>query len=132
MGSDLPTAEDVMITHEIIEEEQDLKYTGTMKAAPELKIRRDVLSDLDEHDDVAYRAAAMLHGLISLHVFEDGNKRTAWMVTEDYLERNGISPPEQTDLAVRVIKNTGRYSTGELAAWLVDGEIDHSKLPPKS
>jgi death-on-curing protein len=129
MADDLPTPEEILAAHERIEEAFDLKYKGTMKTAPKLKIRRDVLEPASEHDDVPHRAAELLWQLISLHVFEDANKRTAWTVTRDYLRENSIEPPKDDDINEYVVRRIGKFSTDELAAWLETGEIDESKLP---
>jgi death-on-curing protein len=129
MADDLPTPEEILAAHERIEEAFDLKYKGTMKTAPKLKIRRDVLEPASEHDDVPHRAAELLWQLISLHVFEDANKRTAWAVTRDYLRENSIEPPKDDDTNEYVVRRIGKFSTDELAAWLETGEIDESKLP---
>ena len=129
MVDDLPTPEEILVAHERIEEAFDLKYKGTMKTAPKRKIRREVLEPASEHDDVPHRAAELLWQLISLHVFEDANKRTAWTVTRDYLRENNIEPPKDDDINEYVVRRIGKFSTDELAAWLETGEIDESKLP---
>lgn len=127
--SDLPTAADILAIHERIEETYDLKYRGVMKAAPRLKIRNRVLAEAEAYDDTYHRAAVLLHNLISIRVFEDGNKRTAWTATIDYLDRNGIDPDLPTEDVVRVVRRTGLFSVDELATWLETGEIDTDRLP---
>ena len=47
---------------------------------------------MDEGRVIYHRAAALLFGIPSVHVFEDANKRTAWTVTIEYLNRHGIEP----------------------------------------
>lgn len=126
--AELPTAAEIIDVHEQLEETYDLKHTGTMKAAPKLKIRRDALSPAREYDDPYHRAAALLWHLISLHVFQDANKRTAWTVTMDYLDRNGIDPDLPDDPA-RIVRRIGLFDVEELATWLETGEIDTSRLP---
>lgn len=127
--SELPTADDILAIHERIEETYDLKYSGVMKAAPRLKIRDHVLSEAEAYDDPYHRAAVLLHNLISIHVFEDANKRTAWTATVDYLARNGIDPDLLEEDVVRVVRRTGLFTVDELATWLETGEIDMDRLP---
>jgi death-on-curing protein len=42
---DLPSAEEILATHEEIEEDYDMKYRGTAVAAPQLKLRRLLASE---------------------------------------------------------------------------------------
>jgi len=55
----LPTPEEILATHEEIEEAYDMKYTGTKVAAPNLKLRR-IVRDAADYDDVFFRAAHLL------------------------------------------------------------------------
>jgi death-on-curing protein len=69
------------------------------------------------------RSAALLHGVASAHAFEDGNKRTAWLCTAMYLERDGlplrrIPDLEAADFVVDVV--LGRMSLHEVSLWLLD------------
>ncbi len=41
------------------------------------------------HRSIDRKAAAVLHGMVSNHGFVDGNKRTAWLLTEVLVERSG-------------------------------------------
>lgn len=76
------------------------------------------------------RAAFLLRKLITTHLFEDANKRTAWATTEIYLERNGATPAERDESVADVLKRIRRYDVGEIADWLETGEIDESRLGP--
>lgn len=127
---ELPTAEEIMAVHEQLEEAYDLKHTGTMKAAPTLKLRRDVLEEAAEYDTVYLRAAVLLFKIPSIHVFNDANKRTAWTVTQEYLDRCGIDPevPQDAETVEQIIRRAGLFSTEELAHWLETGEIDEDRL----
>lgn len=128
---DLPTPDEILRVHDQIEEEQDVKYTGTMKAAPKAKLRRNVVEPAAEYDDVYHRAAVLLFEIPSVHVFEDANKRTAWTVTKSYLKREGIDldPPQDDETVERIVRRAGLFDTEELAEWLETGEINESKLP---
>ena len=102
-----------------------------MKAAPKRKLRRNVVEPAAEHSDIYHRAAALLFGIPSVHVFEDANKRTAWTVTMEYLDRHGVDPAFQQDgeTIERIVRRAGLFDAEELAEWLKTGEIDESKLP---
>lgn len=107
---EIPTAEEILRIHSRIEEKYDLKHKGTMKTAPKFKLRREVLEPAAEYDDPYHRAAVLLFGIPSVHVFEDGNKRTAWIATQEYLERSGINSevlrttePSKNSQACRIV-----------------------------
>lgn len=127
---ELPTAEEIVTVHDRLEEAYDLKHTGTKKAAPRLKLRREVLDEAVEYDDPYYRAAVLLFGIQSVHVFEDANKRTAWTVTQEYLDRCGLVSeiPQDDETVEQIIRRAGLFSTEELANWFETGEIDEERL----
>lgn len=127
----LPTPQEILDVHARIEKEYDLKYKGTMKAAPKAKLRRNVVTPAAEYDDPYYRAAVLLFEIPSVHVFEDANKRTAWTVTRAYLKREGIELdlPQDDATRERIVRRAGLFDTDELAEWLATGIINESKLP---
>lgn len=132
MTDDLPTPEQIIAAHDRIEELYDLKYTGTMTAAPKRTLRREVCEPAAEHGGPYHRAAVLLWKIESAHVFEDANKRTAWAVTENYLRENDIEPPPNDELVERVVRRAGKFDVDELAAWFETGDIDESRLPEHS
>jgi prophage maintenance system killer protein len=126
---DLPTPDEILAIHRRIEETYDLKHRGLMKAAPRVKLEREVLRPARRRDDTYQRAAALLWELSSLHLFEDGNKRTAWTVTVEYLSRHNIETEHLGEEIVPVVRRIGLFSVAELASWLETGRIDTSRLP---
>lgn len=69
------------------------------------------------------RAAALLHGVASAHAFFDGNKRTAWLCTSMYLEREGsplqgIPDTDAADFVVNVV--LGHIGHEDISVWLLD------------
>ena len=131
MSDDLPTPAEIVATHDQIAEMYDLKYKGARIAAPKLTLREEVVESAAEYENVFHRAAALLFGIQSAHVFEDANKRTAWTVTRSYLKRKGIDldPPQDDETVERIVRRAGLFEISELAEWLETGEIDVSKLP---
>ena len=128
---DLPTPEEILTMHEKIKDEQGLKYEGIMKPALKSKLRRDALNPAAEYSDPYHRAAALLFGIESVHIFEDANKRTAWATTRAYLRRAGIEPdlPQDDETIERIVRRAGKFDADELAEWFETGEIDETKLP---
>ena len=126
----LPSARQIVIAHEEIEEAYDLKYTGARVVAPRLTLR-DILEEVREYDDIYMRAACLLRKVLTAHLFEDGNKRTAWTVTRQYLNNHGLQPAERREIVVaHVLRSIRRYDIDELAEWLETGNIDRSRLTP--
>lgn len=130
MSNELPTAEEILAVHERLEEVYDLDHKGKMKAAPKLKLRREVLEKAAEYEDPYHRAAVLLFEIPSVHVFSDANKRTAWTVTQAYLDRCGIDPevPQDDATIEQIIRRAGLFSHDELARWFETGEIDVERL----
>ena len=67
---------------------------------------------------------------ITRHVFEDGNKRTAWTATVLYLKEQDTEPAVRGMDAERVLRRIRRYDIKEIAEWLKSGEIDEERLNP--
>ncbi|WP_049996123.1 Fic family protein [Halococcus sediminicola] len=133
MTENLPTPDEILAMHDEIEAEYDLKYKGVRAAAPKGKLRQNVIEPAREYDDPWHRAAVLLFGIQSVHVFEDANKRTAWAVTMEYLDEQGLDVelPQDTAVIERIVRRAGLFDTDALAEWLETGEIDESKLPER-
>jgi death on curing protein len=69
--------------------------------------------------DAADLAAAYAFGLAKNHGFADGNKRTAWIVANVFLDINGMELNFQAEHAYAVVCGVadGSVSECELAAW---------------
>lgn len=67
----------------------------------------------DTHPDVFAKAAMLLRGITAGHPFQDGNKRTGFLVATYFLEASGHAVPPE--LAVReAVALSRRISAGEL------------------
>jgi death-on-curing protein len=128
---DLPDDTQIIEIHDWIEAEYSLKHTGSRVPVPGLRLREDVLEPVAEEDGTYCRAAGLLRKIITTHVFEDANKRTAWTVTVLYLEDHDAEPADRdTERVERVLKRIRRYDIEEIAEWLATGEIDEDRLKP--
>lgn len=131
MADKLPTGQEIMATHEAIEEDYDLKYKGVRVAAPRIKFKRIVQDARDDYNNAYDRAAFLLRKIITAHYFEDANKRTALATVIDYLGRHGLQPAKiEEKEAEPVLKAIRKFSVKELSEWLETGEIDESKFNP--
>lgn len=126
----LPTPRQILIAHDEIEEAYDLKYRGVRAAAPRLELR-EILQEVREYDRVYMRAACLLRKTITAHLFEDANKRTAWSITRQYLEKHDLEPAERREVVVaHVLRSIRGYDVDEIAEWLETGAIDRTRLNP--
>lgn len=68
------------------------------------------------------KAAALLHGLASRQVFENGNKRTAWSLGVIFLDLNGIDlgyvPTVHANMFVRAVGLDHSLEIADVAEWL--------------
>ena len=78
------------------------------------------------HRTIWEKAAALLHGVASSHGFNDGNKRTAWLVTDLLYVQSGyeidlVENDRIDDLMVDVVR--GIVSQEELKIWLKERTV---------
>ena len=72
------------------------------------------------HPDAADLAAVYAFGIARNHPFIDGNKRTAWVVAETFLLKNGyeLIAGDRESLPIILSVADGSTTEGEFAAWL--------------
>ena len=70
--------------------------------------------------DLAALAAAYASGIARNHPFVDGNKRTAWVVAETFVELNGaeIAADDASAYEAMLALAEGRIDETAFAAWL--------------
>jgi len=72
------------------------------------------------HRSIERKAAAVLHSVVGNHGFVDGNKRTAWLLTETLIGRSGytlaIDDDEPIDHLVVAVAD-GRMTFDDLVPW---------------
>jgi death-on-curing protein len=70
--------------------------------------------------DLADLAAAYAGGIARNHPFVDGNKRTAWVVAETFVELNGaeIAADDAGAYEAMLSLAEGRIDEGAFAAWM--------------
>jgi death-on-curing protein len=81
--------------------------------------------------DLAALAASYGHGVLRNHPFVDGNKRTALMAVELFLERNGFTLTASDEECVLAILEVAqdRWSENKFAAWLRDRLVNLVRRP---
>lgn len=123
----LPSERQIVAAHDEIEEEWELKHTGARVGSPFLHLR-DILEEVRDYDNVYSRAACLLRKVVTAHLFEDGNKRTAWVVTRRYLRQHGFEPAPDLEEVERLLRRIRRYDVEEIADWLESGDLDRERL----
>ncbi|MDE1814327.1 MAG: type II toxin-antitoxin system death-on-curing family toxin [Thaumarchaeota archaeon] len=86
------TAEDLLDLHNVVEEKfkvfTGVKDLGLVKAISE-RPNQVLYGKFTPFDNVFTKAASLMEGIIRMHPFYDGNKRTALLATIAYLQLNG-------------------------------------------
>lgn len=126
-----PTIQDVLTAHEVVKENSEVRTEGFKRSQEEgLRKIGEVVAEAREREHIYIVAAVYLKELIDKHPFSDGNKRTAVMITDRFLEENG------EELTPRKIQNTDElYDTikwqlpsmniEETAHWIKTGETSN-------
>jgi len=74
--------------------------------------------------DIYEKAAILLRGLVVSHGFESGNKRTAFIVSMDFIITNGGKEGFKSfDEVEKVLRGIRSYGVKEIAKWLRTGDI---------
>jgi death on curing protein len=72
-----------------------------------------------EEADLIRQAATLLWGLVENHPFHDGNKRTAWVTAEAFLQANGHQVTATDDQIFPIVVNIAQGMALDNAdAWL--------------
>ena len=115
---EFPTIEEVVTIHDVAVREaggsMGLRDAGALDSAlmrPQLGYYNDILEE----------AAALMESLAMNHPFVDGNKRTAFLVTDTFLRKNGqfidCDSDEAYEFFMQLFK-TNSFRFAQLHAWL--------------
>jgi len=78
--------------------------------------------------DVYEKGAILLRNIIIAHGFESGNKRTAFIVTVQFVNSNGgLVKVKNFNTVDRILRNIRRYGLEDISHWLRTGDINESK-----
>lgn len=69
-----------------------------------------------------HKAAYLLRELVTAHIFNDGNHRTAYVTVKDFLQQNNanLHVHDYSD-AGRFLKNIQAYNIDDIAEWIKHG-----------
>jgi len=85
-----------------------------------LETLRDIGEHLPEQEAVKRKAGYLLYNMVSMHPFLDGNKRTAFEVTKNFLKLNGwlFEPREQDAFRTLVSIASGKIGAKDAELWI--------------
>jgi death-on-curing family protein len=102
---------------------------------PELLSKQKLVDTLNScknlKGDIHDKAGHLLAGLIQKHPFASGNRRTAFIVTKDFLLQNKAKfritdNPEHSKIMVGI--REGFYTSEEIKEWIKNGNTKKSKI----
>jgi len=121
-----PTSERVIACNYRILTEIKIKKADRSEVLSYGKLSR-VIEDCKELEGDLYdKAALLLKGLVQAHAFASGNRRTAFLITKDFLVENNSKFVIQDDPKnARVLQGVreGFYTQEELKNWIENGKI---------
>ena len=118
MTHDFPTSEEVIEFHNALISE----FGGATGVREEGALASAIMRpQMGYYDTLIEEAAALMESLAMNHPFVDGNKRTAFAVTEAFLRMNGYfidCDSEEAYAFFMQLFETNSFRFAELAAWL--------------
>ena len=118
MTHDFPTIEEVIEFHDALISE----FGGATGVRDEGALASAIMRpQMGYYDTLIEKAAALMESLAMNHPFVDGNKRTAFAVTEAFLRMNGYfieCASENAYAFFMQLFETNSFRFAELAAWL--------------
>lgn len=132
------TEYDLLYLHSVVEEKfkvfTGVKDPGLVKAIAD-RPNQKFYGSFVPYEDIFTKAASLLEGIIRMHPFYDGNKRTALLATIAYLELNGytmIVPLSAVRFTVQIAKNTENDPENtaklihEIAKWIKKRSVNNN------
>lgn len=81
-----------------------------------------ILEEVEAEKGIYRKASVLLRKLRFANLFQNANKRTAYVATKQFLEMNGESMKiRDLNEALKFIKELGKYDLEEVEEWLKHG-----------
>ncbi len=124
-----PAIEDVIVANQKVLQEVKVKKADAHKVLSNEKIRSVLNEAAQLNGDLFDIATALLKGLIQAHAFASGNRRTAFVVVENFLVYNGQKSGVTNQANAYILQGIREeyYSDSEIKKWLMTGEIREFK-----
>lgn len=124
-----PSVEDIVLANVKVLREIKVKKADKHEVLSREKIRK-LLGRVEEvKGDVYDKATILLRELVQAHPFASGNRRTAFLVTQNFLIYNEKELRMNNDQNAYILQGIreGYYSDEEIKNWLIKGEIREFK-----
>ncbi len=81
---------------------------------------RDIGDHLSEEESIKKKAGYLLYNMVAMHPFLDGNKRTAFEVTKNFLRLNGweFKTREQDVFGTLIAIASGEKNANDAELWV--------------
>jgi prophage maintenance system killer protein len=124
-----PVLEDFIESHELAGQVSEIRTPG-LKQSTKKGIRKlaGIVEDSKDFEDPYNLAAFILIETIKRHAFNDGNHRTAWIVSKKVLRKNGeemrVEMVKSVDEIERDLKSEVKFKdVDQVANWIRTGEF---------
>ena len=123
------TSKEIIFVHQIIEDKFQLPK-GHVKIGEleTLLVKSEGIPFSGKQFDLFRQAAILFEGIIRIHIFTDGNKRTALEITRQFLNRNDrvfIIPLSGTNFVYKIARNK-TTDTNKVISQVADWLASHS------
>ncbi|MBI2133727.1 type II toxin-antitoxin system death-on-curing family toxin [Candidatus Woesearchaeota archaeon] len=124
-----PTIEDVIVANQKVLEEVKVKKADAHKVLSQEKIKDVLVKVAGANGDLFDKSVVLLKGIIQAHAFASGNRRTAFVVVENFLYYNNEKSEVTNQANAYILQGIreGYYSDEEIKKWLKTGEIHEFK-----
>ena len=125
-----PTTDKVVEINKIVLEKIKIKKADKPVLLSYNALKEAIESCENRHGDIYDKAACLLKGIVQKHPFASGNRRTAFVATEDFLVENKAeakfkNSPEEAKIFKGIRERY--YTDEEIVNWIKKGEIREFK-----
>ena len=121
-----PSVEQIIEFNVLVLELIKAKKADRAEVKSKIKILHAIEACKEDIGNIYKKAAVLLLELVRMHPFASGNRRTAFIVTKDFLlENNAIFmvPNDASNARILLGVREGFYTSEEIADWLKHGKI---------
>lgn len=120
-----PSVDEIIVLHRLIKRYSKVKVNGFIHSEfSSRKKLQKIINQAHSKKGLYKKAAVYLLGIRRIHVFEDGNKRLAYIVTKSFIRRNNgvFAPNYLPEKEIKQgVKDSNMYSIKEIANWIKRG-----------
>ena len=125
-----PTPERVIEYNILVLARVKVKKADKSEVLSRRKLDAAIQACREDEENVYGKAAVLLQGIVKAHAFASGNRRTAFLVTKDFITENGgVFAVQDNEKNARVLQGVreGFYTPNDLIMWFKTGQIHEFK-----